>query len=179
MALALCGAPLEARAAAGLSLAHEPATLRAVGMGTVGRGAAPMVEVLDEVGPENVRAVLAQNAAGSGAAIPIGAKPNMTKGFAQAWLAWHDSEKAKRESAFRTAQVFWTRWAALAASLAAIAAAVGWGFSILFPPSRLPLEPASDRRYLNRHVPCSLRASAFIVPVPRPRSARRQACAIP
>ena len=90
-------------------------------------------EILDELGPENVRAVLAQNTAGSGAAIPIGAEPNMTKGFAQAWLAWHDSEKAKRENTFRTAQVFWTRWAALAASLAAIAAAVGWGFSILFP----------------------------------------------
>ena len=75
-------------------------------------------EILDELGPENVRAVLAQNTAGSGAAIPIGAEPNMTKGYAQAWLAWHDSEKAKRESTFRTAQVFWTRWAALAASLA-------------------------------------------------------------
>jgi hypothetical protein len=88
-------------------------------------------EILDSLGPENVRATLAQNTAGSRAAIPIGAETNMTKGFAQAWLAWQDREKSKRENTFRADQIFWTRWAVLAASVAAIAAAVGWGFSIL------------------------------------------------
>jgi hypothetical protein len=54
----------------------------------------------------------------------------MTKGFAQEWLAWHDAQKAQRESTFRADQIYWTRWAALAATGAALAAAIGWAFTI-------------------------------------------------
>ena len=60
------------------------------------------------MGPENVRAILAgpYSGVGSRADIAVGAV-QMTKGFAQEWLAWQDREKAKRESTFRTAQTFW------------------------------------------------------------------------
>src|SRR5262245_51477208 len=83
-------------------------------------------EVLERTGPENVRARLAQSDAGSGGSISIGTEVSLTIGFAQEWLAWHDRQKAEREAKFRGAQIFWTRWAALAASAAALAAAVGW-----------------------------------------------------
>jgi len=83
-------------------------------------------EVLERTGPENVRARLAQTDAGSGGSISIGTEVSLTIGFAQEWLAWHDRQKAEREAKFRGAQIFWTRWAALAASAAALAAAVGW-----------------------------------------------------
>jgi hypothetical protein len=44
-------------------------------------------------------------------------------------LAWHEAQKAEKEQAFRSSQLFATRWAAAAASIAAIAviaAAIGW-----------------------------------------------------
>jgi hypothetical protein len=72
-------------------------------------------EVLERTGVENVRAVLARNTAGSRASIAIGAESNMTKGFAEEWLYWHDQQKAKRETVYRTRQLKWMRWAALAA----------------------------------------------------------------
>jgi hypothetical protein len=83
------------------------------------------------MGPENVRATLAATgyAVGSRAEITIGAEA-MTKGFAQEWLAWCDAEKAQRENTFRAGQIYWTRWAALAATGAALAAVVGWFFTI-------------------------------------------------
>jgi hypothetical protein len=86
------------------------------------------LEALERYGTENVRSVLtgAYGGVGSRAAISIGTVMDIPKGFAQEWLAWHDHQKAEREAAFRIAQVFWTRWAALAASLAALAAAIGW-----------------------------------------------------
>lgn len=85
-------------------------------------------DALERTGPENVRARLAQVPAGvgGGASIPIGTETSVTLGFAQEWLAWHDRRKAERESGFRSDQIFWTRWAAFAASIAALAAAVGW-----------------------------------------------------
>ena len=82
------------------------------------------LKALEQTGPENVRATLAQHAGGSASAISIGTH-DMTKGFAQQWLAWHDVRKANKEQ--------WLRiWAPLAASVtAAIALAVagrqfGW-----------------------------------------------------
>jgi hypothetical protein len=86
-------------------------------------------EVLERTGPENVRARLAQSNAGSAGSIAIGTEPSLTIGFAQEWLAWHDRQKADREANFRGTQIYWTRWAAFAASVAAFAAAVGWGLT--------------------------------------------------
>jgi hypothetical protein len=68
---------------------------------------------------------LAQANAGSRGSISIG-EHSMTIGFAQEWLAWHDQRKEERETIFRAKQIFWTRWAALAASTAAAAAIIGW-----------------------------------------------------
>jgi hypothetical protein len=86
---------------------------------------------LERMAPENVRATLAATGyeVGSRAEIHIGAQA-MTKGFAQEWLAWHDAQKAQRENTFRTRQIYWTRWAALAATVAALATAIGWAFTI-------------------------------------------------
>jgi hypothetical protein len=83
-------------------------------------------EALERMGPDNVRARLAQTFAGSGGSIAIGTEPSLTIGFAQEWLAWHDRQKAERETKFRRKQIFWTAWAALAATGAALAAVVGW-----------------------------------------------------
>ena len=86
-------------------------------------------EALEHIGPENVRARLAQINAGSGGSVSIGTEISLTIGFAQEWLAWHDRKEAEQEVEFRRRQIFWTRWAALAASVAALAAAVGWALT--------------------------------------------------
>lgn len=88
-------------------------------------------EALERMGPENVRAILAATGytVGSRADITIGAV-QITKGFAQEWLEWRDQQKSANEMYFRNSQVYWTRWAALAATVAAIAAAAGWAFTI-------------------------------------------------
>jgi hypothetical protein len=86
-------------------------------------------EALERTGPENVRARLAHTNAASVADISIGTENSVTVGFAQEWLAWHDQQKAEREAAFRRDQIYWTRWAALAATLAGLAAAFGWGLT--------------------------------------------------
>lgn len=88
-------------------------------------------EALERSGPENVRARLAQLTSGSASAVAIGTEPVMTKGFAEEWLAWQDRRGRDRETALKTSQIFWTRWAALAASVAAAAAAVGWLITLL------------------------------------------------
>jgi hypothetical protein len=81
--------------------------------------------------PENVRARLAQNAGlGPGAAIPIGMLQNISIGFAELWLAWHDQQKSKRENTFRTRQIFWTSFAAIAAATAATAGVLGWIWTV-------------------------------------------------
>lgn len=86
--------------------------------------AASWVHSLEMIGPENVRARLAQTDAGPGGAIPIGMVHAMTIGFAQQWLAWHDRRKSEREASFRSTQIYWTRWAAMSATVAAAAAAI-------------------------------------------------------
>jgi hypothetical protein len=80
--------------------------------------------------PEDVRAHLARYDSSSRGAVSLGSATNMTKGFAEEWLAWKDHRKAQREDSFRGAQVFWTRWAALAASVAAAPAAIGWAITV-------------------------------------------------
>jgi hypothetical protein len=85
---------------------------------------------LERTGTENVRAKLALTSAGAGANIPIGAA-QMTMGFAEEWLAWHDRRKSEKEAAFRSTQIYWTRWAAVAASFAATAAVFGWLITLL------------------------------------------------
>ena len=79
-----------------------------------------------------MRAILAgpYGGVGSRAFISVGTVMDMTKGFAQEWLAWHDREKSQTDSSFRNAQIFWTRWAALAATVVAIAGAIGWAITI-------------------------------------------------
>jgi hypothetical protein len=88
---------------------------------------------LELTGPLNVRARLAQNNAGSGGAIAIGAI-QMTIGFAQEWLAWHDRQKAANEAARHERQIFWTRLAALSATVAGASAAIGWAWTIFHKP---------------------------------------------
>ena len=87
-------------------------------------------EALERTGVENVRARLAQVDAGSRGSISVGTENNVTIGFIQEWLAWHDHQKSEREANFRTSQIYWTRWAALAASGAALAAVIGWFLTI-------------------------------------------------
>lgn len=87
-------------------------------------------EVLEKTGRENVRARLVQTDAGSGGSISIGIEHSLTIGFAQEWLAWHDMQRESRESKFKSAQIFATRWAAGAASVAAAAAAIGWAITV-------------------------------------------------
>ena len=80
---------------------------------------------LENTGVENVRAILARTNAGSPGAILIGSEM-IVIGFAQHWLAWHDRQRAEREASFRQWQIFWSRWTALAATAAALVAAIGW-----------------------------------------------------
>jgi hypothetical protein len=80
---------------------------------------------LERLGPQNVRARLAQTDAGSAGAIAIGAVNVMTIGFAQEWLAWHDQKREALEARRHNREVFWTRFAALAATVAAVAAVIG------------------------------------------------------
>jgi hypothetical protein len=90
------------------------------------------LQALERYGPEIVRAILAgpYGNVGSRASIGVGTVIDIPKGFAQEWLAWHDQQKSARETSFRTSQIFWTRWAALAATLAGVATAIGWAFTI-------------------------------------------------
>ncbi|HEY8267693.1 MAG TPA: hypothetical protein VIG34_03420 [Xanthobacteraceae bacterium] len=88
-------------------------------------------EALEKAATESVKIRLAQNDAGSPGSIAIGVETNITKGFVEEWLAWHEQQKSLREENFRRKQVFWTRLAALAATLAGLAAAVGWAVTIL------------------------------------------------
>ena len=88
-------------------------------------------EELEMIGPQNVRARLAQTDAGSAGAIAIGVTQVMTIGFAQEWLAWHDRRREAIEEARHRRTVFWTRWAAVAATVAGASAAIGWAWTIL------------------------------------------------
>lgn len=85
---------------------------------------------LEMTGTANVRARLAQVNASSAGAIAIGAVPIMTIGFAQEWLAWHDRRREAVEEARHRRTVFWTRWAAFAATVAGASAAIGWAWTI-------------------------------------------------
>ena len=80
---------------------------------------------LEFTGPENVRLILGQIPTGARSSISVG-EVSMAKGYAEQWLAWHDRRKADRESAFRSKQIFWTRWAAIVASLIALGAVLNW-----------------------------------------------------
>ena len=78
---------------------------------------------LESIGPENVQALLAQTDAGSaGATLLIGTEM-MTIGFAQHWLAWHDWQRAERETSLRQRQILWM---ALVATAMALVGATGW-----------------------------------------------------
>jgi hypothetical protein len=91
------------------------------------------LSALERTGVENVRSRLGRLAHGwgSAASISIGTEQAVTVGFIQEWLAWHNSKKAAQERNFRAAQIFATRWAAGAATVAAIAGAIGWAWTIL------------------------------------------------
>jgi len=85
---------------------------------------------LEMIGPQNVRARLAQTDAGSPGAIAIGSIQHMTIGFAQEWLAWHDQKREALEAQRHKQNVFWTRFAAWAATVAAAAAVIGVAWAI-------------------------------------------------
>jgi hypothetical protein len=55
---------------------------------------------------EQVRAALARGAGPPGA-IPISTERNVTIGFCQEWLSWHDRRKGNREDAHRRRIIFW------------------------------------------------------------------------
>jgi hypothetical protein len=80
---------------------------------------------LEMIGPQNVRARLAQSDAGSAGAIAIGSITYLTIGFAQEWLAWHDQKREALEARRHNREVYWMRFAALAATVAAVAAVIG------------------------------------------------------
>ncbi|QQO20229.1 hypothetical protein JJB98_10030 [Bradyrhizobium diazoefficiens] len=88
-------------------------------------------EELETLGPQNVRARLAQTDAGSAGAIAIGTMEVLTIRFALEWLAWRDRGREALETARHNRQVFWTRFAALAATVAAASAAFGWAWTVL------------------------------------------------
>lgn len=54
----------------------------------------------------------------------------LTIGFAQEWLAWHDRRREAIEEARHRRTVFWTRWAAVAATVAGASTAIGWAWTI-------------------------------------------------
>jgi hypothetical protein len=86
-------------------------------------------EALERVGVESVRIRLTQVNCSSASAMALGTENTVIRGFAEEWLAWHEAQKAEKEQAFRSSQLFATRWAAAAASIATIAviaAAIGW-----------------------------------------------------
>src|SRR5437868_5777044 len=89
--------------------------------------------VLERYGTETVRARLtgAYGGVGSRAVMSVGATMDITKRFAEEWLAWHDRQKADREGSFRRWQLRLTGWAAGAATIAALAGAIGWGWTML------------------------------------------------
>jgi hypothetical protein len=88
------------------------------------------LDALERTGPANVRARLAQTDAGSRGAISIGTIQTMTIGFAQEWLNWKDNQKSEADIERHERQIWWTRAAALAASVAAVSAFVGWMWTI-------------------------------------------------
>jgi hypothetical protein len=53
--------------------------------------------------------------------IPIGTERNMTKGFADDWLGWHDARKAARDTAHQNKRLFWTRAGVAVAVIVGIA----------------------------------------------------------
>jgi hypothetical protein len=82
-------------------------------------------EALENLGPDIVRDILKADPHGSRASIPIG-ECFMTKGYAQTWLAWHDRKKAERETAFRTNQIRWPKWAAIVVTISAVGGLLAW-----------------------------------------------------
>jgi hypothetical protein len=87
---------------------------------------------LEALGPQNVRARLAQTDAGSPGAIAIGSIQYLTIGFAQEWLAWHDRKRDALDAERHSQHVFWTRFAAWAATVAAAAAVIGCAWTIFY-----------------------------------------------
>src|ERR1700761_4267540 len=85
---------------------------------------------LERLGPQNVRLRLAQSDAGSRGAFAIGSVNVMTIGFAEEWLAWNERRRDALEEARHRRQVFWTRFAALAATATAMAGTVGGAWTI-------------------------------------------------
>jgi hypothetical protein len=58
------------------------------------------------VGVENVRIRLTQVNCSSASAMALGTENTMIRGFAEEWLAWHEAQKAEKEQAFRSSQLF-------------------------------------------------------------------------
>src|SRR4051794_9257241 len=85
---------------------------------------------LEKTGTGNVRARLAIVDFGSAAAIAIGSEQSLTIGFAQEWLNWMDSRKTEADIERHERQIWWTRFAAIAASIAASSASFGWLWTI-------------------------------------------------
>jgi len=81
---------------------------------------------LEQTGTESVKAQLLSHQGSSRSSISIGHSTGMVRGFAEQWLAWHERRKSERETEFRRQQIYWTRWAAVAARTAAAAAIIGW-----------------------------------------------------
>jgi hypothetical protein len=83
-------------------------------------------EALERMSPTDARALLAGSKAGSHGSVAVGSELNITRGFVEEWLAWHDRQKTKGEETFRGATIFTSRWAAIAAIVIAAAAVVSF-----------------------------------------------------
>jgi hypothetical protein len=83
------------------------------------------LEELERLGTEKVRQILT-GPGGAPAAISVGSMKNMTKGFAQDWLAWKDQKKSKDEAALRRRQFRWQRWDIILATGGAAVTVVNW-----------------------------------------------------
>jgi hypothetical protein len=83
-------------------------------------------EALERMSPADVRSFLAGSKAGSHGSVPIGSERNITRGFVEEWLAWHDRQETKGENTFRSTTIFTSRWAVIAATVIAAAAVVSF-----------------------------------------------------
>jgi len=72
-------------------------------------------EELERLGPQNVRAILAQTDAGSAGSVAIGELRALTIGFAQEWLAWHDRKREAAEA--KRHKKHWLDWAGWAVAV--------------------------------------------------------------
>jgi len=77
------------------------------------------LKALDSVGVEGVRARLQQSPGGSASALfGIDTVPYLTRGFAEAWVEYHDRRARRRAQ--------WWRWATIIVAVAGVSGVTLW-----------------------------------------------------